>query len=171
MSERSRLRIGRVGPPHGLVGRFKVRLSFAGSQSLEEATRVVLVSPEGEEREYLVREVRGSGAQTLLWLDGVVDRDQAARIVGHGIEVPRDELEPLEAGEYYLADLVGAEVIGPEGRVGEVVEVVVNPSVDSVRIRLSDGRLAEQPLGPPWVARVEVSKGQIELASLDGLIL
>lgn len=148
-----------------------MRLAFAGSQSLEEATRVVLVSPEGEEHEYRVREVRGSGAQTLMWLDGVADRDQAARIVGFGIEVPREELEPLEPGEYYLADLVGAEVTGPEGPVGEVVEVVVNPSVDSVRIRLVDGRLAEQPLGPPWVARVEVSKGQIELASLDGLIL
>jgi 16S rRNA processing protein RimM len=147
-----------------------VRLAFAGSQSLEEATRVVLVSPEGEEREYRVREVRGAGAQTLLWLDGVTDREKAASIVGHGIEVVRDELTPLEPGEYYLADLVGAEVIGPEGQVGEVVEVVVNPSVDSVRIRLSDGRLAEQPLRPPWIARVEVSRRLIELATLDGLI-
>jgi 16S rRNA processing protein RimM len=167
----ARLRIGRVGSPHGLAGRVKVRLAYSGSQSLDEVERVWLVSDDGTEREYAVRELRGEGAQLLLGLEGVDDRDQAARIVGSHIELARDELAELEPGEYYLADLVGAAVFGPDGRVGEVVEVVVNPSIDSLRIRLDDGRIAEQPLSPPWVGRIEAEKARIELVSLDGLIV
>ena len=149
----------------------KVRLAFSGSESLAEVERVWLVAEDGSEREFFVREVRGEGAQTLLWLEGVENRDAAAKLTGSHIEVVREELAPLEAGEYYLADLVGAAVFGPDGRVGEVVGVVVNPSIDSLRIRLEDGRLVEQPLGPPWVARVEAEKARIELASLDGFIV
>ena len=149
----------------------KARLAFSGSDSLNEVDRVWLVSDGGSEQEFLVREVRGEGAQTLLWLDGVDSRDAAQKLVGLHIEVVREELAPLEPGEYYLADLVGAEVFGPEGKVGEVVDVVVNPSIDSVRVRLGDGRLAEQPLTAPWVARIEADEARIELASLDGLIV
>lgn len=169
--DRARLRVGRVGSPHGLAGKVKVRLAFSGSESLSEVERVFIVSEKGEAREFAVREVNGEGPRTLLWLEGVNDRDQAAKLTGSHIEVVREELAPLEPGEYYLADLVGAAVFGPAGRVGEVVEVVVNPSIDSVRIRLADGRVVEQPLSLPWVARVEPEKARIELATLDGFIV
>ncbi len=168
---RARLRVGRVGSPHGLAGKVKVRFAFSGSDSLSEVDRVFLVGEDGSAREFGVREVSGDGPRTLLWLEGVGDRDQAAKLTGSHIEVVREELAPLEPGEYYLADLVGAAVFGPEGRIGEVVEVVVNPSVDSVRIRLADGRLVEQPLGPPWVTGVDVDQARIDLASLDGFIV
>jgi 16S rRNA processing protein RimM len=160
-----------VGSPHGLAGRVKVRLAYDGSESLADATRVWLVSEDGEEREFEVREVLGEGAKTLLGLEGVNDRDAAAKLTHSHIEIVRDELAPLAPGEYYLADLVGVAVYGPEGRIGEVVEVVVNPSVDSVRIRLLDGRLVEQPLGPPWVTKIAIEDGRMELASLDGFIV
>jgi 16S rRNA processing protein RimM len=168
---RTRLRIGRVGSPHGLGGGVKVRLAFTGSESLAEVERVWLVKDDGTEREFSIRDLRGQGAKTLLWVEGIDTRDEAARLVGANIEIQRDELDPLAPGEYYLADLVGAAVVGPSGPVGEVVDVVVNPSIDSVRIRLTDGRLAEQPLSAPWVARIAPDEARIELVSLDGLIV
>jgi ribosomal 30S subunit maturation factor RimM len=85
--------------------------------------------------------------------------------------VPRDAVPPLAPGEYYLVDLVGLSVRGPEGPVGEVVDVIVHPSVNSVSVRLTDGRLAEQPLAEPWVRRVSVEERVVELATLDGLIV
>lgn len=160
-----------MGSPHGLIGRVKVRLAYEGSESLADVTRIWLVAEDGSEREFAVREVLGEGAKTLLGLEGVNDRDAAAKLTGSHIEVARDDVAPLEPGEYYLADLVGADVFGPAGRLGEVVDVVVNPSVDSLRIRLEDGRLAEQPLAPVWVTKVDVDARRIELASVDGLIV
>jgi len=148
-----------------------VRLAFSGSESLAEVERVWLVKDDGTEREFRIRDLRGEGAKTLLWVDGVASRDEAARLVGSTIEIERAALTPLGPGEYYLCDLVGAAVVGPGGPVGEVVDVVVNPSIDSVRIRLTDGRLAEQPLSAPWVGRIELDEARIELVSLEGLIV
>jgi len=148
-----------------------VRFAYDGSDSLDEVEHVWLVSDAGTQRKYAVRELLGQGAQTLLGLEGVDDRDAAAMLTGSHIEVERDDVPPLAPGEYYLADLVGAEVRGPDGRIGEVVDVAVHPSIDSLRIRLADGRQAEQPLAPPWVAKVDVESRVVELASLDGLIV
>lgn len=160
-----------MGSPHGLAGRVKVRFAYEGSDSLDDVERVWLVTDDGNQREFAVREVLGQGAHTLLGLEGVDDRDAAAKLTGSHIEVARDEVPPLAPGEYYLADLVGAEVVGPDGRIGDVVDVVVNPSIDSVRIRMADGRFAEQALREPWVRSVDVESRRIELASLDGLIV
>jgi len=63
------------------------------------------------------------------------------------------------------------QVTGPDGPVGEVVDVVVHPSVNSVTVRLLDGKLAEQPLLPHWVLRVSVKERMLELLTLEGLIV
>jgi ribosomal 30S subunit maturation factor RimM len=85
--------------------------------------------------------------------------------------VERSELPALANGEYYLVDLVGLEVRGPDGKVGEVVGVSVNPSVNSAQVKLADGRVADVPLLPHWVQRVSVEERVLELATLDGLIV
>ena len=61
-------------------------------------------------------------------------------------------------------------LVAPDGVVGEVVSVEVNPSVDSLVIRCPDGKLVEQALLPAFVARIDASARRIELSSRDGLI-
>ena len=46
-------------------------------------------------------------AEGLGRIEGVADRDAAARLTGTRLYVERDRLPPAEAEEYYLADLVG----------------------------------------------------------------
>jgi 16S rRNA processing protein RimM len=167
---RARLEIGRIGAPHGLTGEMRVALHFADSDALSRV-RVVYVISESGERALDLRSVRPHGRAALLRVAGVDDRDAAAALRGARIEVDRSELEPLSPGEYYLTDLVGARVSGPEGAVGEVVGIAAHPSVTCLQLRLVDGRLAEQPLSEPWVVRVDVDALQIELSSLDGLIV
>ncbi len=155
--------IGTVLGPHGLRGEVRVRLHFSASELLFERDSVWVG---GEEKQ--IEGARGTGKGVLLKLEGVTDRDQAAGLAGSVLAVPRQELPPLDEGEFYLCDLVGAEVFTPTGSIGRVVEVRIHTSVDSIVIRLSDGRLAEQILNGPWLESVE--SGRIVLASTDGLI-
>jgi ribosomal 30S subunit maturation factor RimM len=69
-----------------------------------------------------------------------------------------------------LCDLVGATVVAPDGVVGEVVEVRVHPSVDTLVLRSRDGALLEQPIAEPWIASVDVEKKRVELTSTDGIV-
>jgi ribosomal 30S subunit maturation factor RimM len=84
--------------------------------------------------------------------------------------VRRDALPPLEPGEYYLVDLIGAKVVGPDGELGEVTDVVSHPTVDVIVLRLASGKSAEQALSPPWLSHVDLAARQVVLHSLDGLM-
>jgi 16S rRNA processing protein RimM len=170
-SERSdRLEIGRIGAPHGLRGDVHASLHFAGSEALSRAKRVTLRSDSGT-RELALRLVRPHGRGIVLGFEGIEDRDAAATLRGSWLEIERRLLSPLAPGEYYLVDLIGASVVGPEGPVGEVVGIASHPSIACLELKLTDGRLAEQPLADQWVARVDVDAGRVELASLDGLVV
>ena len=61
-------------------------------------------------------------------LAGCTDRDAAEALRGTELCVDRSELPPLEAGEYYLIDLVGLEARLPDGTVvGTVDQTVTVP--------------------------------------------
>jgi 16S rRNA processing protein RimM len=96
--------------------------------------------------------------------------EAADRLRGASIAVPRGELPDPEQGEYYLADLVGAQVRTPEAHLGEVVEVRVYASVDALVIRTSQGQLVEQPLAEPWIQSVDAASGVVHLTSDEGLV-
>jgi 16S rRNA processing protein RimM len=170
-SERSdRLEIGRIGAPHGLRGDVHASLHNAGSEALARAERVTVRTSTGA-RELALRSVRPHGRGIVLGFHGIEDRDAAATLRGSWLELDRRLLPPLAPGEYYLVDLIGATVVGPEGPVGEVVGIASHPSIACLELKLIDGRLAEQPLAEHWVARVDVDAGRVELVSLDGLVV
>jgi 16S rRNA processing protein RimM len=144
----------------------------AGDDSaLFDAEDFIAVLENGAERPLRLERVRPSGRSVIVHFAGVGDRDQAVALRGARVFVDRSELPALAEGQYYLVDLVGLEVRGPDGKVGEVLGVSVNPSVNSVQVKLADGRVADVPLVPHWVKRVSIEEGVLELSSLDGIIV
>jgi 16S rRNA processing protein RimM len=162
--------IGTVARAHGVRGEVRIRLHWADSHALETVRSVWIGRPGAEPREYRVASVRAVAKAALVQLDGIADRDAAERLRGSIVSVPRDVLPPLEPGEYYLCDLVGARVVAPEGEVGRVVEVRVHPSVDSVVVETPDGRQLEQPLVEPWLDEVDAEGGIVRLTTTDGMV-
>jgi 16S rRNA processing protein RimM len=162
--------IGRVTRPHGVRGEVRVQLHWVGSDTLDDVESVTLVR--GETRTvHRVESARRADKAVLMRLRGIADRDAAERLRGCGVCVAREELPALAEGEYYLCDLVGAKVVGPDDAlVGEVVEVRVHPSVDTLVVRTSDGGLLEQVIAEPWIDAVDTSAKVIRLSSTEGLI-
>jgi 16S rRNA processing protein RimM len=168
------LEVGRVGRAHGLSGEVRVHLHWADSEALYEASQVELAL-DGKVLKYDVESARPTNKAVLLKLAGVDDRSAAEALSGARVSVSREALAPLEEGEYYLTDLIGARVRAPDAsgeleEIGEVVEVRLHPSVDALVVRLSDGTLAEQVLADPWLGRVDAEAGIVELVSRDGLV-
>ena len=162
--------MGRVTRAHGVLGELEVRPDWEESRGLLDATEVVLESESGQLDVFPVRSSRRTPKGVLLRLDGIADRDAAETRRGNAVRVRREVLPPLDAGEYYLSDLVGAAVESPEGPVGTIVEVQMYPSVDAVVIEAADGERFEQPLQDEWVASVDVDARRVVLVSRDGLI-
>lgn len=164
------IRIGRVTRAHGVTGALEVRPDWEESRGLLVAREVVLESESGVVESWAVRSSRQTPKGVLLQLDGIDDRDAAEARRGYAVRVRRELLPELDTGEYYLSDLIGAEVESPEGHLGRVVEVQMYPSVDAIVIEAADGSRYEQPLLDEWLARVDVAARRVALVSRDGLI-
>ena len=109
--------------PHGLRGEVVLRPITDHLESLTGADRVYL----GQEAltPIDVEGIRLHKGNPLLKLAGINDMDAAIALKGQMICLPREELIPLEEGEYFLHDLVGLTLLDHLGNeVGPVEKIV-----------------------------------------------
>lgn len=166
------LAIGRVGRAHGLRGELRVELFNPDSDALDQVDELWLSEkPEHSAgaKAHAIEFSRAVPKAYLVKLANVSDRNAAEALRGATVWVARAALETDES-EYFLVDLIGARVMGPEGELGTVVEIATHPSVDSIVIQTPDGRSLEQPLLDDFVESVSVRDKLVVLSSLDGLL-
>jgi 16S rRNA processing protein RimM len=142
--------IGRVGRPHGLDGSFFVE----GPSTRDDAfAKGATVYVDGEPAKIAVSK-RGSQGRPVIRLERRVER-------GATLAVPREELPPLEEGEYYAFQLVGLAVEEEGGRVvGRVSDVLDYPANDVLEL---DSGLS-LPLVEACVRQVDLEGGRIVIA-------
>jgi 16S rRNA processing protein RimM len=134
--------MGRVLAPYGVRGWLKVRPETEQPESLL-SYRTWRLAAESGWRDYRLAEGRVHGGSILVArLEGVVDRDQAARLQNMPIAVPRSALPPAPEGEYYWADLIGLAVVNREGvELGVVDEMFATGANDVLVVRGDRERL------------------------------
>lgn len=164
------LEVGRVSKAHGITGELRIVPHWEGSDALAHAKSLWLTDKAGARVAYQIERARVVPRGFLVKLVGVADRNAAELLHGMLVSVARELLPPLAEGEYYLSDLVGAKVAGPDGEIGEVTAIASHPTVDAIVLRLLDGTTAEQPLAEPWLESVDVAARRITLRTLDGLM-
>ena len=119
MAPVERILVSEIGRPHGVRGLVKLRSFTADPAAI--ASYGPFTDRSGERRFAITFLADG-----LARVEGVADREAAARLTGTGLYVDRAALPPPEEDEFYLADLVGlrAETAAgePLGRVRAVEE-------------------------------------------------
>ena len=141
-----RIRVGKVGKPHGLDGSFFVEEASDDPERFAEGA-VLLVDGAAAR----IVESKRSGGRPVVRLDREVTR-------GAPIEVEREALPETGAGEYYAFQLVGLEVEEEGGaKLGRVTEVSSGPANDVLEL---DTGLA-LPLVDACVRQVDLASGRI----------
>jgi len=111
---KSRITIGRITRPHGIVGELKVQLQpeYLGSLEPRHVRRIYLGDAAAPQQ---VRSARLHQESLLLKLDGVADRNAAEALRGIEVHVDRRDLPALPDGEFYASDLVGMRILDMNG--------------------------------------------------------
>ena len=145
-----RVRIGRVGRPHGLDGSFFVEEPSDDERWFERGARLFVDGSEAE----VVAARRGAGGRPVIRFDRSVPR-------GAPIEVARASLPPTAEDEYYTFELVGLEVVEDGGHaLGHVVAVV--PGIANDALDLGGGVLL--PMVAACIRSVDLEAGRILVA-------
>ncbi|MCU1463498.1 MAG: rRNA processing protein RimM [Acidimicrobiales bacterium] len=116
------LEIGQIVKPHGLRGEVIVRLTTNRSERM--AAGVILDSDRGPME---ILHASPHQGRFIVAFDGVFDRDGAEALRGLLLRA-----EPIDdEGALWVHELIGAEVVGVDGRAYGTVEAVeANPASD-----------------------------------------
>jgi len=124
----SLIELGIVGAPFGVRGWVKLRSYTEPPDRLLEHRSLQLCIG-GVWRAYRIETSGRSGGQLTVKLIGVVDRDEAQKLRGAAVGVPRSELPERSDKDFYRADLIGCEVVNLKGvRLGVVQHFVEIPA-------------------------------------------
>jgi len=149
--------MGRVAGSYGVRGWVKAVPQAGVQDSLAQAAEWWI----GDERRRVVQARRHS-ATVVAKLEGVDTPEQAQSLKGREISVERAALPEAGEGHYYLADLVGMEVVNEQGqRLGVVRKWLTNGPQDVMELEGDPVRLL--PWVPTVVKRVDLEAGRIEV--------
>lgn len=162
------LQLGYVAGAHGVRGGLKVKLFNPDSTAIEVGVQLALRLPDAPARTFVVSQVAVAPGVGLLrlWLEGVDDREAADALRAHELWIARAELPALADDEYYLADLVGLEVVrerdGVSESLGRITGVTSNTAQDLLCVRLR-GREWLLPALPPFIVAIEAQRVLVDV--------
>ena len=146
--------MGRVAGSYGVRGWIKVE---EAQQALALCARWTI----GAE-EYVVEQVKEHSGRLVAKLGGLESREAALKLKGSTVYVRREAMPVPDAGHYYLADLIGLQVVNERGvTLGVVKRWLFNGAQDVMEVEGEKARLI------PWtqavVREVDLEKKQIHV--------
>ncbi|MCR0980610.1 ribosome maturation factor RimM [Roseomonas populi] len=155
MSASRRILVGEFGRPHGVRGLVHLR-----SHTSEPAAIAGYgpLSEESGERRFVLKWL----AEGLVQVEGIADRDAAAKLTGTKLYVDREALPATEEDEFYLSDLIGLRAETEGGDVLGTVSAVEDFGAGSfLTLRDASGRETLLPFTKAVVPVVEVAAGRV----------
>ncbi len=149
--------MGRVAGSYGVRGWVKVAPEDQAEEGLAGAKEWWIGADA-----YRVSGARVHGATVVGKLDGIDSRERALKLKGLTVAVQREALPEPDEGKYYLADLVGLEVLNERDEaLGVVTRTYSNGAHDVIEVTGARTRLI------PWVSavvkEVDLPKKQIRV--------
>jgi 16S rRNA processing protein RimM len=174
------IEIGRIVAPQGLKGEVRVYPSSDFPERFLEPGQRWLQGPKDSlpKSVDLVRGrfLEGKGLY-VVQLGGVTNRDLAESLRNYLLLVPATERPDLEAGEFYVADLVGLKVIlQTSGEVIGTVTDIYEAGNDLLEVTLNSKKPATKPQQVliPFVDEivpiVNLDQGTVEINPPEGLL-
>lgn len=154
--------LGRISGLFGVRGWVKVYSYTEPREAVLEYDRWLLSGKSGWQ-EATVAEGQRHGKTVIARLDGYVDRDQAASLIGTEIGVPREWLPETGQGEYYWSDLEGLRVVHRDGsELGTVAHLLETGANDVMVVKGEKERLIPFVIDKV-ILGVDLEKGEIEV--------
>lgn len=169
----SKLVTGFIRSTHGVEGRVKIE-SASGEINHLMNLKEVTVRKQGIdsfEASFVVQSISGHERCLLLKLEGIDSPEQAKKLVGSEILVPRDKACPLEKGEFYVSDLCQCNLVCDGVVMGRIQDVIEGGAGDLLEVSLTEDVLQELagpkirmvPMKDQFIGSIDIKKGFVEL--------
>ncbi|HET9783114.1 MAG TPA: ribosome maturation factor RimM [Candidatus Dormibacteraeota bacterium] len=153
------IRVGQVTGPYGLDGAVKVTPLTDFQDRFDPGARLML-----DGSGHSVQWSREGHPGLVVKLDGIDNRTMAELFRGRYLEVPDEEMRPLEPGRFYHRQVVGLAVQTSSGQqLGVIAEILERPANDVWVSR--EGTIEHLiPATQDAIVNVDLSAGRVVVA-------
>ena len=169
------LMVGQIVRAHGLKGECKVVPESDDPNRLLNLKRLWIGITPQTAHPYEVESVRlqtsKRGITALMRFSGINTVNDVQAIGKLPVFAHLEDLPPLQPGEFFLHDLVGAAVVMDDGApVGKLKDIMEVPNYDIYVVERSGKKDALIPAVPEFVVTTDVNIGRIVIRPVDGLL-
>lgn len=164
------LQVGVISSTHGVRGEVKVFPTTDDKTRFQELKEVILDT--GKEQITLeIQNVRYFKQMVILKFRGIDNINDIERYKGRPLLVKREQAVPLEENEYYVADLIGMEVLTEDGvRFGRLMDVMETGANDVYVIQTNNQKEVLIPAIRDCILNVDPENKQMTIHLMKGLI-
>jgi 16S rRNA processing protein RimM len=159
--------IGQIGKCWGIRGEVKVTLHTDFPEQFL-TLKTVYLGPEAQPARLL--SCRLHKGYILMQLADYEDRTAAEALRGVWVQIPRDELVPLEEGEVFAFQLAGMRVLTTDGRLVGVVSEVLFTGANEVLVVTGEQGEVLVPYIEDVIVAEDFETGSIQIEPLPGLL-
>ena len=164
------LQVGIISSTHGVRGEVKVFPTTDDVRRFKKL-REVLLDTGREHINLKIESVKFFKQFAILKFQGYDQINDIEKYKGKSLFVTRDNAVKLKKDEYFIADLIGVEVIADDDSLkGTFRDVMQTGANDVYVIDLADGRELLLPAIKECVLEVDLQNGQMKIHVLDGLL-
>ena len=146
-----KLKVGLIVKPQGIKGEVKIQPLTDDINRFKNLKEVII-----DDKNYRVLKAVIGGGTVFLTISGISDRNTAEAFRGKFLYVTRENAVPLEEGRYFIADIIGCELVNDKGeKLGQITDVTPN-RVDVITVKKTDGKIMRFPFLNDLVVDVDI---------------
>lgn len=164
------LRIGVITTVHGVRGEVKVFPTTDDVKRFKKCKDVILHTKK-EDIPLTIESCKFFKNQVILKFKEFNNRNDVEKFRQCDLLVTRENAVPLEEGEYFICDIIGATVKEENGNeIGELTEVLQTGANDVYVVKQPNGKEVLFPVISECVKKVDVEKKEVLITIMDGLM-
>ena len=164
------LEIGQIVNTFGIKGFVKVN-PFVDDVSRFDDLKKVYIKKQKVLKELEVEEVKYHKNMVLVKFKGIDKVEEAETLRNSYLEVDRENAIELQEGEYFIADLLGLDVITDEGKtLGKLEDIFNTGSNDIYVVKDEVGKQILLPAISEVIKEINLEEKKILVHLLEGLI-
>lgn len=153
---------GQIVNTHGIRGEMRI-VPWADSPDFLRGFDTLYV--DGAPRKVVSARVhKGS---VIARLDGVDTVEEAMRLKGKTVQIRRADAK-LPEGAFFLADIIGLDVVDEDGQKLGVLKEVLSPSIQQVYVVAGEREILI-PAVPQFILETNIEGGYIKVRLIEGM--
>ena len=163
------LKVGVITTTHGIRGEVKVYPTTDADRFLD--LEYVLLDTGREKRKLEIENVKYFKNLVILKFRGIDNINDIEMYKKRELWVPREEAQELEDDEYYIADLIGMDVVLEDGsKFGTLKDVMETGANDVYAVKTPEGKEILLPAIRDCILDVNVDEKRMTVHVMEGLL-